>query len=411
MSCVLYITLNGITDHIGRSQVAPYLLGLSRLGHDIHLLSAEKPGRDEAVEEYRRIFGQAGIRWTIVPYRNRPPLLSTLYVLANMYRAARKIVQTEHVTMTHCRSYLPLELGSRLKRRFGIKYLADFRDFWADGGIETKRGKFIYRWFLKRESETLGPADHIVALTDRAVSLLTERYPAAAGGRQGYTVIPCCADFDHFDPSKVREERVAGRRASLGIPEGSTVLLYLGSLGVDYLLPQMMALFRELREIDASAIFLFLANNAEEAVAREAATAGIPAEAIRFASVGRDEIPEYIALAHLSVVFIRQSVAKSGCSPTKVAELFAMNVPIVANTGFGDIDAIVSLERNGSALVKDFSPQSLREALEQVLRSSASRAPIRERNEEYRVEEAVRRYDAIYRKLGCVPDSGRQGSR
>ena len=39
---ILYITEDGITDHIGRAQVAPYLLGLARLGFDIHILSAEK---------------------------------------------------------------------------------------------------------------------------------------------------------------------------------------------------------------------------------------------------------------------------------------------------------------------------------------------------------------------------------
>ena len=38
---VLYITQNGVADHIGQSQVAPYVLGLAREGHRIHLLSSE----------------------------------------------------------------------------------------------------------------------------------------------------------------------------------------------------------------------------------------------------------------------------------------------------------------------------------------------------------------------------------
>ena len=36
---VLYISHDGITDHIGKSQVAPYLLGLAAKGYGITVLS------------------------------------------------------------------------------------------------------------------------------------------------------------------------------------------------------------------------------------------------------------------------------------------------------------------------------------------------------------------------------------
>ena len=62
---ILYITFDGVTDHIGRSQVAPYVLGLARLGFKIHILSAEKSGREELVGRYRRLFEDAAIRWTL----------------------------------------------------------------------------------------------------------------------------------------------------------------------------------------------------------------------------------------------------------------------------------------------------------------------------------------------------------
>ena len=70
----LYITHNGIADHIGQSQIAPYLLGLAKLGHDIHLLSLEKPGKDAIIRQYQAAFDQAGIRWTRLRYHRFPPL-------------------------------------------------------------------------------------------------------------------------------------------------------------------------------------------------------------------------------------------------------------------------------------------------------------------------------------------------
>jgi len=39
---VLFISYDGMTDPLGQSQVLPYLCGLSALGWDITLMSAEK---------------------------------------------------------------------------------------------------------------------------------------------------------------------------------------------------------------------------------------------------------------------------------------------------------------------------------------------------------------------------------
>jgi len=407
MAKTLYLTQDGITDHIGQAQIAPYLIGLARLGHSIHIVSAEKSGRREAIARYEAIFAEAGIRWSRVRYTNRPPLISSFYTMALLWRAAKEIAKREKPQIIHCRSYLPLGIAARLKRQFGGRYLADFRDFWADVGIETKRFKFVFRWFLKREPDVLAPADHVVTLTDRAADLLIDRHPhVARGSRENYTVIPCCADFALFDRGRVDPASIARRREALAIPGDATVMLYLGSLGADYLLAEMMALFRELRALRPNTIFLLLVNNGQDLAKAEAAAHGIPESALRFTSSDRRHIPEYLALASVAPVFIRPTLSKAGCSPTKLGELFAMDVPIVANTGFGDIDRIVSPDRNGSVVVHDFEPQTLRAALETVLSGDRTTAGIREASGEFSLEEGVRRYDTIYRNLsGAAADA------
>ena len=47
MGRILYITFDGITDPLGRSQILPYLAGLSKMGHTIHILSQEKKDQFE----------------------------------------------------------------------------------------------------------------------------------------------------------------------------------------------------------------------------------------------------------------------------------------------------------------------------------------------------------------------------
>ena len=401
MARALYITQDGITDHIGQAQIAPYLIELARLGHDIHVVSAEKPGRARLRSEYRESFQSLGIGWSEVRYANRPPLISSYLVMERLLRAASQVARELQPDFVHCRSYLPLSLGAKLKRRFGIRYLADFRDFWADVGIETKQFKFVYRHYRRAEHRLLGCADHIVTLTDRAVEVLMDRHPQAVSGRRdGYTVIPCCADFRVFDPARASPAKVADRRRQLGIGD-VPVLLYLGSIGPDYLLDEMFSLFREMQAERPDAIFLLVANNGIDVIEAAAWRHRISLKAVRMVSAERTEIIEYLALATCSVVFIRPTLSKAACSPTKVGELLAAGVPVIANQGVGDLERLLSPDTNSSVVVEDFAPETLRRAIRFMLSlSSRQRETIRTSSGALSLTEGVRLYNKVYQRLG-----------
>src|SRR5205823_11707282 len=86
-AAVLYISYDGMTDPLGRSQVLPYLAGLSRRGHRITLVSCEKPGqmaRDGA--EVRRFCQAADIDWQPLRYHKRPAILSSILDVSAMKR-------------------------------------------------------------------------------------------------------------------------------------------------------------------------------------------------------------------------------------------------------------------------------------------------------------------------------------
>jgi glycosyltransferase involved in cell wall biosynthesis len=145
---------------------------------------------------------------------------------------------------------------------------------------------------------------------------------------------------------------------------------------------------------------LFVSNNGRELVESECRAQGINPARILFTSAPRDEVPVLIALATLSVVFIRPDLSKAGCSPTKLAELFAMNVPAVVNAGVGDLDRIIAPDQNGSALVPDYAPATLHNALNQVLELRDKAAPaIRANSSEFDLPAGVATYARVYREM------------
>jgi glycosyltransferase involved in cell wall biosynthesis len=399
MTDVLYLTHNGITDHIGQSQIAPYCMGLAARGYRIHIVSAEKPGRDDLKERYRALFAKHGVQWSFVTYRNRPPVIGQFATWVKMRRLAMRVAAAERPKLVHCRSYLPIEIGVAIKKKYGAKLLIDFRHFFVEAGLEDSPYKFVYRMFKKREPGYFAAADHVVTLTERAARILDGWYPTPQGlGR--FTVIPCCADFGHFDLAKVDAAKATALRERLGFGKDDFVLLYLGSIGPDYLLSEMMKLFRELLALRPTARFLFVSNNGLEEVTRAREAAGIGDEAVRFVNATRDEVPTYLALTDLSVFFYRPDLSRAGCSPTKLAELLAANVPVIGNANVGDLDTILSLEQNCSVVVPDFEPQTLRAALEQVMSvPREDRQRIRPNSQGYTLEAGVDRYESIYRRF------------
>jgi glycosyltransferase involved in cell wall biosynthesis len=400
---ILYITQNGITDHIGRSQIAPYLIGLARRGFRLRVLSAEKPGREELIGRYQQLFDEVGLRWTRLSYQNTMPPLGQALTQLRMEYVARSIVKRERIRVVHCRSFLPALIGRALKRNFGVRFVFDFRDFSADGGLVKDTGvkKMINAWLKRLEGPMIQEADKIVCLTRKARELLSEWYlQTDPYAESRFQIVPCCADFTHFDVARLTPAEIESARAKVGLRNGHPVLLYLGSLGPDYLLPQMMALFAQLLKARPDSQFLFVCNNGLELVEAESVAHSLPRDRIVFTSADRDEIPALIALADMSVIFIRADVSKAGCSPTKLAELFACGIPVIANSGVGDLDDILVPERNGSVVVPDFSDVSLRGAIEQVLSFRQSKSiDIREHSREFNLDEGVKRYAAIYSEM------------
>lgn len=403
---VLYLSYDGLCDPLGQSQVLPYLTGLAELGHRIHLISFEKPGRSQSERQaVQKACDAAGIAWHPHRYHKHPPILSAVFDFAIMRRAAERLHKRHRFDWVHCRSYLPAMAGLALKRRHGLNLLFDMRGFWADervdGGLWNLSNplfRAIYRYFKRREAELLSEADHVVSLTEQARRILLERPDRAEDGPP-VTVIPCCVDFDHFTPAD-EPRRVAARKA-LGIAPGRHVAAYLGSVGTWYMLGEMLDCFRVQLEREPDALFLLITRDDPEPILRAAAARGLPAHALLIRSASRDEVPEFTAAADYGLFFIKPVFSKAASCPTKLGELLAMEIPVLTNGGVGDVVEVVR-DTGAGVLVERFEDDAYRDALDRLEKLGIGREEWRDRARQwFDLGEGVRRYDAIYREAAA----------
>jgi glycosyltransferase involved in cell wall biosynthesis len=342
---VLYLSYDGILEPLGESQVVSYL---ERLAGDyaITLMSFEKPGdaADGArVAQMASRLAARQIEWVRMPYRKRPPVLSTaIDAIAGIVRG-RQVARERRVQIVHARSYVPALIALGVRGASGAAFLFDTRGFWVDEKVEAghwaRRG-LLYRIGKWWERRFFAAADAVVLLTGAGARALPELGVSVPAGVP-VKVIPTCADLQRFSPGP-KDAELAAR---LGIA-GAPVIGCVGTMGNWYMRDEM---------IDCLAVFarswpelriLIVTRDDHRALKVDLERVGIRSARLAIASTGFDEMPRYIRLFDAGLFFIKPSFSKRASAATKLAEFLGCGVPVLINDGVGDSGTIV---RDGGA--------------------------------------------------------------
>jgi glycosyltransferase involved in cell wall biosynthesis len=406
MKTVLYLSYTGMTDPLGQSQVLTYLKGLAATAQvKFVLVSFEK---EEPYTKLRthieQLCQESGIIWHPLPYITKPPVVSTFNNIRRMKKLSAKLHKQYHFSLVHCRSYLPALAGLYLKRSFKIPFLFDMRGFWADERVDGNLWKLsnpvfktIYQYFKKKEKEFLQEADHVVSLTENARREIKSW--AFSSAPSPVSIIPCCVDFELFNPATVTTNQKENALSTLQIPKEASVITYLGSLGTWYMLDEMMAFAKAFRKREPGAYFMILTGEPESMVKEAAIAAGFDTKFLRVKKVQRKEVPIYLSLSKASVFFYKPAFSKKATSPVKQGELMAMGIPIVCNDAIGDTTEIVT-KYNAGVVLDKFDEPSYELAVEQLMNGDFNPERIRSGSKKvFSLEEGISSYRDIYNKL------------
>lgn len=345
---VMFIAYDGLLDQLGGSQILPYLRGIAAHPRYVHIVSFEKPARFAVgAEAMRADLAKDGIGWTPVSFTSSFGKLGKLWDLGRMYATCLRLQLKHKFGVVHCRSYQAMQVGAFLHRLTGVKAIFDMRGLWVDervdGGLwnqERWLNRAIYRTYKRIERNLLASASHVVVLTRRVIPELKRLSPEMSAA---VTVIPCCADFDHFvKPSDDMRQAV---RQALGIDSEAMVLSYLGSLGTWYRLEDMLRLLAAAVSKRGDVHLLLITKDwremEHEALLDSMGMAHLRGR-IHVRSASRDEVPGLMAASDVMLSFIKPAYSKMGSCPTKLAEAFALGIPVISNINVGDVEQITA---------------------------------------------------------------------
>lgn len=403
---ILFISYDGMTDPLGQSQVLPYLLGLSKHGYKIFLISSEK---EQAYAQNKTIVEEliknSGITWVPLNYTKKPPVLSTMLDIYKIKKAAKKIHQQYKLDLVHTRPGIPALIGMWMKKKFGIKFLNDIRDFYADSRVDGKMWNLknplyniVYKYFKSKEDEQIEINDGVVCLTVAAEKVV-RALPQFKKGTP-LEVIPCSADLELFNRNNISEKQTADIKNELGVQPADVIIAYLGSVGGLYLTEEMMHFCKTVSNKIPAAKFLFISPNRHEEIAAAAARYGIAESKLIIKKAARKEVPLFLSVSNFSVFFIKPCFSRKAQSPTKHGEIMAMGIPVITNRGIGDVEEIIQ-QYNSGIVIKDFNAAEYEAVAERISSGYEFDSKMIRHGAEnfYDLSVAIKKYKRIYESL------------
>lgn len=336
---ILFVTWDGPQVTYLESLFLPIFKKLAETGVDFHIMQFTW-GDDRRIEVSRQACAQAGFTYQAEIIWRRPLAAGSLLSALRGSRLIRQAVHKHHIDAVMPRSTLPALATLLALRGSTLPMIFD-----ADGLPLDERVDFAgqsptslaHRFLRDIEAQAARRADVVLTRSQKAVEILQARAGAGTANDK-FQVVRNGRDPSAFSPGDSCSR--AKTRQQLGIEEAAPVLIYAGSLGPQYCLPQMLQLFSHVHERRPDSRLLILTGSPE---ALPPALDVYPhlKPAISVLTVDATAVPKYLACADLGLAFRQASFSMRAVAPIKLGEYLLCGLPVVASDGIGDTSTLV----------------------------------------------------------------------
>jgi glycosyltransferase involved in cell wall biosynthesis len=308
-------------------------------------------------------------------------------------------LKVKGLDLIHCRSYITTLVALGFKKKYKISFVFDMRGFYADERVDGKlwnKNKIpfnkIYNYFKKKEKEFLQFSDYTISLTESGKK---EIESWSLPNQSKIKVIPCCTDENLFQSKNIQDAR-----SELGFNKDDFIISYVGSIGTWYMLDEMLDFFKCLKIKTPKANFFFITKDNPQLILEKAKSKKIDIGSIKIQPSSREMMPSYIALSNFSIFFILPVFSKKASSPTKMGEIMNLGIPIICNSGVGDVDEIMG-KSMPELLLKEFYNKEYDRVIDLITNNYKpnQKTIIETSHSYYSLEKGVEKYKEVYKEI------------
>jgi len=395
---VLYLSYTGMLEPLGRSQVLSYLSRLSD-EYAFTLVSFEKPAdlaAHNAVASLRAECERYRIDWRPQVYHHRPRLLATAWDLLVLLWQTCRFSCKRDVCLVHCRSYIPALAAWLCGKVTRKPFVFDMRALWPDEMVTAgrlDRESLTYRGLKWMERRLLQRAGRVVSLTQAGVDHLLETYPELP--QEKFAVITTCVDVDRF-------QQPARPPGGMRLEDKSPFVV--GTMGTLlsgwFYLDAFSAFFLAVKRFRPDARISIVTRDDHREVLETVHAAGVDPVDVSIRAASPREMPALLAEMDVGVMFYAPDI---GRAPTRLGEFLAAGVPVVGNSGIGDLGQLIESYQVGivvndtnNAFALEQGARDLLERYDEILDSGACRHAA---EDYFSAGQGAERYRSLYHKL------------
>jgi hypothetical protein len=366
---LLYITWDGPQVSYLEGLFFPILNGL-KAEYEIHVIQFSW-GDQRKSDKVNALLHSAGIIYKRVNVGPRAIVpLGILLTLLRGVGVLRKYIHRQGIKSVLFRSTYP-GLMMLLLRKRDCDWIFDTDGLPIDEKVDLgaiKPGGMAFRLMKWAESRIIKRSDRVLVRSMKALYALPvmkdkDMYKVVTNGR---------------DPGLYRYSEASRRqelRRELGLSESDLVLVYAGSLGHQYSVPEMIELTRSINQRRPTKL-LMLTGSPE--FLETLPIAGEDKALMIIRDLSATEVPDYLGCADMALAIRRAYPSMKAVLPLKLGEYLLTGLPVVASKGIGDTEAMMT-GAEGCLLLPDHSTESLLKAADWVC-GIAGRADIRSKN-------------------------------
>jgi glycosyltransferase involved in cell wall biosynthesis len=331
---ILYISMTGMGEPLGQSQVLEYLFIIART-YDVTIVSSEKSSHNKKESALAATIAHYNIQWNHINYSNKFGVLSSIYQLIRLFFAAFIKVIQDRPDIIHARSFIPTIVAVILHSFIRVKIVFDIRGFFLEEKIDTGRlikATILHKLLKKVERVLYKRSDSIVSLTMRGKEIIRREYDIPL---ELITVIPTCVNTNLFRYSPQSEKKKL--RQKLELPD-KKIVIHHGAVEGWYDFESEVRLFKAMYDRDKDIYLLILNKTQHDYILKVLQKNGINDNVYKIKGVEFYETNQYLNASDVSMFFIRPTYSKQASQPTKFAENTACHLFTVTTKDVGDMD-------------------------------------------------------------------------
>jgi hypothetical protein len=399
MKNVLYISILGMSEPLGKSQVLEYLIDLSKK-FNIYLYSFEKDLDSSVIKSLESQMNDHDINWLYQRYSNKHGIFSTIKQIISSFLELRKIVKNSNIKVIHARSMIPVVIALILKLEFGVRVIFDIRGFQIDEKAEVGRFKkesMFYKILKFIEKKAYQTSDSIVTLTYASIDIISNHT-----NKEKITVIPTCANKKVFKKlSQVEKEKF---KRELGYSKDDKIILHAGAVSNWYDFDNELLLISQLMKDDINLNYLILNKSEHKFIWTKVEEYCIDKSRLKVMETDFYTMYKYLNVVDASMFIIKPTFSKTASAPTKFAENLACGLFSITNNGIGDMNKFF---QEYKTLGYSFDLKDLKNNLEHISKNILSQMLDEKNLDEYDFvyekflskEMAIEKYTTIYEQL------------